>query len=124
MSEEVFDVPEAAEEVFDVPEAAEQVTDDDKLWALLSWLFWPIAIIVLLMEDKKQRPFIKYHAVQSLVLGVIAGILTGVLSFIIVGCFVGFAWLVYVIYLAIKAYQGEWVTVPFLTDFCKNQGWI
>jgi uncharacterized membrane protein len=113
-----------SEEVFDVPEAAEEVTDDDKLWALLSWLFWPIAIIVLLMEDKKQRPFIKYHAVQSLVLGVIAGVLTGVLSFVIVGCFVGFAWLVYVIYLAIKAYQGAWVTIPLLTDFCKNQGWI
>jgi hypothetical protein len=29
-----------------------------------------------------------------------------------------------VIYLAVKAYQGEWVTVPLLTDFCKNQGWI
>jgi uncharacterized membrane protein len=113
-----------AEEMVGAPMGGEEVTDDDKLWALLSWLFWPIAIIVLLLEDKKQRPFIKYHAVQSLVLGILAGILTGVLSFVIVGCFVGLAWLVYVIYLAVKAYQGEWVTVPLLTDFCKNQGWI
>jgi uncharacterized membrane protein len=31
---------------------------------------------------------------------------------------------IYAIVLAVKAYQGEWVTVPFLSDFCKKQGWI
>jgi len=115
---------EEMEEMVGTPMGGEEITDDDKLWALLSWLFWPIAIIVLFLEDKKERPFIKYHAIQSLVLGVIAGLVTGVLSFIIVGCFVGIAWLIYVIYLAVQAYQGKWVTIPVLTDFCKNQGWI
>jgi uncharacterized membrane protein len=95
------------------------VTDDDKLWALLSWLFWPIAIIVLLMEEKKDRPFIRYHAIQSLVLAVI-GIVVGTITF---GC-VAILWFVYIIVLAIKAYQGEWVTIPLVTDFCKNQGWV
>jgi len=103
---------------------AEEITDDDKLWALLSWLFWPIAIVVLLLEDKKQRPFIKYHAVQSIALAVVGWIISGVLSIIGVGCIIGIAWLIYVIYLAIKSYQGEWVAIPILTDFCKNQGWI
>ena len=113
-----------AEEMAGAPMGTEEVTQDDKLWALLSWLFWPIAIIVLLLEDKKERAFIKYHAVQSLVLGVIAGVVSGVLSFIIIGCVVGLAWFVYVIYLAIQSYGGQWVTIPFITDFCKNQGWI
>ena len=102
----------------------EEVTDDDKLWALLSWLFWPIAIIVLLMEDKKQRSFIKYNAVQSLTVAVVGWVISLALSFIGVGCVLGVAWLIYVIYLAIKSYQGEWVTIPWLTDFCKNQGWV
>ncbi|HEC33523.1 MAG TPA: DUF4870 domain-containing protein [Chloroflexi bacterium] len=110
-----------AEEILQAPT---EITDDDKLWALLSWLFWPIAIIVLLLEDKKQRPFIKYNAVQSLALAIVGWIISAILTFVLVGCVVGVAWLVYAIYLAIKAYQGEWVTVPFLTDFCKNQGWI
>ncbi|RLC66539.1 MAG: hypothetical protein DRI48_04455 [Chloroflexi bacterium] len=101
-----------------------EVTDDDKLWALLSWLFWPLAIVVLLLEDKKQRPFIKYHAVQSIVLGVVAGVLSAVLSFVIVGCIISVVWLIYVIYLAVQSYQGQWVEIPFVTDFCKNQGWI
>jgi len=101
-----------------------EVTDDDKLWALLSWLFWPIAVIVLLLEDKKQRPFIKYHAVQALVVGVIGYVISGVLSVIGVGCVLWLAVLIYQIYLAIKSYQGEWVEIPVITDFCKNQGWV
>jgi len=105
------------------PVGGEEITQDDKLWALLSWLFWPIAVIVLLI-DKKERPFIKYHAVQALALGVVGYLISALLSAVVVGCFVGFAVLIYTIYLAIQAYQGEWVTIPFITDFCKNQGWI
>jgi uncharacterized membrane protein len=113
-----------AEEMVGAPMGEGELTDDDKLWALLSWLFWPIAIIVLLMEDKKQRPFIKYHAVQALAVGVVGYVISGVLSVIGVGCVLWLVLLIYQIYLAIKSYQGTWVTVPAITDFCKNQGWI
>jgi uncharacterized membrane protein len=112
------------EEMVGTPLEGEEITDDDKLWALLGWLFWPIAIIVLLLEDKKQRPFIKYHAIQALALGVVGYVISGVLSVIGIGCVLWLAVLIYQIYLAIKSYQGEWVTVPVITDFCKNQGWI
>lgn len=102
-----------------------EVTQDDKLWALISWLIWIVALIALLMEDKKSRPFIRYNAVQSLALAVVGWVLSFALSFIFfVGCVIGIAWLVYVIVLAIQSYQGKWVTIPFLTDFCKKQGWI
>jgi len=101
------------------------VTDDDKLWALLSWILAPLVpIIALLMDDKKQRPFIKYNAMQALVLSVVGYVISTVLSFIIVGCFTGVAVLIWQIVLAVKAYKGEWVTVPVVTDFCKKQGWI
>ena len=112
------------EEMAAAPVGGEEVTDDDKLWALLSWLFWPIAIIVLLIEDKKQRPYIKYHAIQALAVGVVGYVISGVLSVIGVGCVLWLAVLIYQIYLAVKAYQGVWVTIPVVTDFCKNQGWI
>ncbi|MGC9397687.1 MAG: DUF4870 domain-containing protein [Anaerolineae bacterium] len=101
------------------------ITDDDKLWALLSWIFAPlIPIIVLLLEDKKNRPFIKYNAMQALIFSVIGYVLSSVLSFVVVGCFIAVAVLVYQIYLGIQAYNGNWVTVPVVTDFAKNQGWI
>ncbi|MBE9507498.1 MAG: hypothetical protein IMY86_05560 [Chloroflexi bacterium] len=98
----------------------EEVTQDDKLWALLSWIVWPIAIIVLLMEDKKNRPFIKYNAVQGLALGLVAWATT----VIGIGVCLGPLAFIYGIFLGSKSYQGEWVEIPFITDFCKDKGWV
>ena len=47
------------------PSGMDDVTSDDKLWALLAYIFPLIAILALVMEDKKERPFLKYHAVPS-----------------------------------------------------------
>lgn len=100
------------------------ITQDDKLWALLSYIFSPlIPIIVLLMEEKKKRPFIKYHAVMSLVLGIIMFILYAVLGWIFVGLCLGLALYVYMIYIGIKAYGGETMVVPVISDWIKKQGW-
>ncbi len=94
-----------------------EINDTDKLWALLSMIFAPlVGIIALLIEDKKSRPFIKYYAVQSIILGVLSILLSGVCIGVIV-------W-VYGIYIGIKAYGGEYVQIPVITDFCKGQGWI
>jgi uncharacterized membrane protein len=103
------------------------VTSDDKLWALLTYLplvGWIIAIVALLMEDKKARPFIKFHSVQALILAVINGVVAGVLTPVVfIGCITGVAGAVYMLYIGYKAYQGETVTVPFITNFIKSQGW-
>ncbi len=98
-------------------------TSDDKLWAMLSWLpvvGWIIAIIVLLMEDKKNRPFIRYHAVNSLAVIVVIT----VTSFVLVGVCLAVIAFFAQLYWAYQAYQGQLVVVPVLTDFCKKQGWI
>ena len=93
-----------------------EVTSDDKLWAALAYVFSPlIPIIILLMEDKKNRPFLKAHNVQALILGVIA-IIT---SSFCVGILVWF----YMLYVAYQAYQGKIVEVPVITNLCKGQGW-
>jgi uncharacterized membrane protein len=95
------------------------ITQDDKLWALLSWLLWPIAIVMLLMDDKKSRPFIKYNAVLSLAFSVVLY----VLGTITLGCLLAVGG-IYAIVLAIQSFQGQWVTVPVLTDFIKKQNWV
>ena len=106
-----------------------QITDDDKLWGLLSWLPWVgwiLAIIALLVEPQKDRPFVRYHAIQALAVNLVLSVLLFVLSIVTLGiCAFIFplVWLV-LLYPAIKAYQGEWVEIPVVTDFCKNQGWI
>lgn len=90
------------------------VTSDDKLWAALAYVFSPLVpIIILLMADKKDRPFIKAHNAQALVLGII----TAVTSAFCVGILVWF----YQLYCAYKAYQGELVEVPLITNLVKSQ---
>jgi hypothetical protein len=42
------------------------ITSDDKLWAALGYPIPLVPIIVLLMEEKKERPFIKFHAILHL----------------------------------------------------------
>jgi uncharacterized protein len=93
-----------------------EVTSDDKLWAALTYVFSPLVpIIIMLMEDKKNRPFLKAHNVQALILGIIAVIT----SSFCVGILVWF----YMLYLAYQAYQGKLVEVPVITKLCKDQGW-
>lgn len=93
------------------------VTDDDKLWSLLAYIFSPlIGIVVLLLEEKKDRPFLRYNAIQSVMLGVVSFLL----SFLCVGILL----YIYSIVLGIKAYKGEIVEIPVLTKFGKGQGWL
>lgn len=99
-------------------EMLNDVTDDDKLWAALAYVFTPIIpIVLLLLEDKKDRPFIKAHNVQALVSGVVFSILVAVT----VGCG-SIAWFLF-LYWGYKAYQGEYIEIPVITNFVKNQGW-
>jgi uncharacterized membrane protein len=104
-----------------------EVTENDKLWAMLSWLPWVgwiLAIIALLTEPQKDRPFVRYHAIQSLAANVVLTVLSIVLGVtVILSCLAPFLWLA-LIYPAIKSYQGEWLEIPVLTEFCQNQNWI
>jgi uncharacterized membrane protein len=101
-----------------------EVSSDDKLWALLAYVLSPIVpIILLFMEDKKDRPFIKAHNVQALVVGIIEVLLSIFIGWtLFLACIPFFLWLV-MLYWGFQAYQGKYVTIPVVTDFCKNQGW-
>ena len=112
------------------------VNSDDKLWAALSYLpfvGWIIAIIVLLMEDKRSRPFIKYHAVQSLALHVVLWVVLVILScllaavtFFIAGLGGLLPWILWLILLwpAYEAYTGKYFELPVITNFIKQQHWV
>ena len=103
----------------------EEITSDDKLWAALAYVFSPIVpVIILLLEDKKDRSFIKAHNMQALVLGAVLWIVNVALSFVIIGVCTGLLTFALMIYYAYKAYQGEMVEIPVVTDFVKKQGWV
>ena len=60
---------------------------------------------------------------QALILGVINVVIAMVIGWLVVPLCLNLLIAVYLIYLAIKAYQGELVNIPVITDFCKKQGW-
>ncbi len=98
------------------------VTSDDKLWSALAYAVSPLVpIIIFLMEDKKKRPFIRAHNAQALV----AGIAVAVVASIIAPFTCGASYIVWFImlYWAYKAYQGQMINIPVISDFVKNQGW-
>jgi uncharacterized protein len=105
-------------------QSGSEITSDDKLWVLLTYIFTPlIPIIILLMEEKKNRPFIRAHNAQALVLGAISLIIAVFLGWTVILACVPLLIFIYCIYLGIQGYGGKYVTIPMITDFCKNQGW-
>lgn len=107
-------------------QAAPEGTSDDKLWSAIGYPIAIVPIAMLLMEDKKNRGYIRYHAVQSLAANVIYIALTILVSTVTLG-FGGicmpFLWIVF-LYWGYQAYQGQKFEIPMLTDFLKKQGWI
>lgn len=100
------------------------ITSDDKLWAALGYPIFIIALIMLFMEGKKDRPFIRYHAVQALALNVVLWVVIIIASItVILALCDPILWLL-MIWPAILAYQGKYFEVPVLTKFLRNQHWI
>jgi hypothetical protein len=93
-----------------------EITADDRLWAALSWLpispLYPVvAVLVLLMEEKKDRPFVRRNAVLALATGaILIPISIFTLGLGALGYLVFFWW-------AYQAYQGQDVEVPFVSEW-------
>ncbi len=102
------------------PDAGD-ITDNDKLLAALSYPIPIVAIVILLAEEMKSRPFQKFHAVQALAVNVVLWVIVLLLS--VPTCGLSVFLVLVTLYWAYKAYQGEYFDIPMVTDFIVNQGW-
>ena len=102
--------------------SAPESTSDDRLWAALAYVFSPfVPIILLLWEEKKERPFIKAHNMQALVMGIIEIILWFVVGWtVVLSCVPLLVW-VYMLYCGYQAYQGKMVNIPVISGMMKGQ---
>lgn len=103
-----------------------QLESNDKLLAAGSYLLPLIGIIILVTDTMKAKPFMKFHAIQSIALNLVIWVLFFVLSTVTFGLGAICApviWLV-MFWPAYKAYQGELFEIPVVTNFIKNQGWV
>jgi uncharacterized membrane protein len=105
-------------------QSASDITSDDKLWAALGYPIFIIALVMLLMEDKKKRPFIKFHAVQALAINVVVWIVAVILGVtVILAICAPVLWLL-LIWPAILAYQGKYFDIPVIGKFIRGQHWV
>src|SRR5512144_3177931 len=108
---------------------ATDANDNERLMALLAYVLSPVmSIVILLVESMKSRPYQRFHAIQSLGLGIAIWLVVIILS--VVTCGFGglcapLAWILF-IYYGIVAYQGTgtYFDVPWLTQFMRQQKWL
>lgn len=84
------------------------------------------AIIFLVLEPYNKNPFIRFHAFQSLGLGILAFAVHMILMVIpVIGWilvpFVGLAFLAVWIYTVLQAYKGVWFKLPVIGPFAEAQ---
>jgi uncharacterized membrane protein len=110
----------------EAPSPEGEINDNDKLMAALSYPVPIVAIVILLSETNKQRPFQKFHAVQALAFWVVLTVIGIVVSIITLGigaiCF-PILWLVS-LWPAYESYQAKYLELPVITDFIRKQGWV
>ncbi len=90
--------------------------ENDKILAAVSYIIAPIMSIIILVTDMKNKPFLKYHAYQSLGFGVALIILYTILGITVVGLCVAPVLLVAQFYFAYQAYSKGIFAIPLLTD--------
>ena len=94
--------------------------DNDKIIAALAYIFCPLLGIVVLVTDMKNKPFLKYHAYQSIVVGVALVALYIVLGITLVGLCASPLLIIGQFYFAYQAYAKGIFTIPLVTDLTKS----
>lgn len=98
---------------------------DENVAALLAIFFAPISSIVFFFIEKESK-FVKFHALQSGILGVALFVIYTVLGFIpVIGWIILFLLpipvLVLYVFMLVKAYKGEWFILPIIGKISMEQ---
>lgn len=119
--------------------------EDDRMLSGLAYPLWPFICPIIFMGDKKNEPFVHFHAIQALALGVISlaaaiaiSIITFLLLWLLPSSFVTFSgfvgltvflvltfaflfWFSVIIYIAWQASSGKFLHLPFLGKWAEEK---
>lgn len=93
---------------------------DPKLAGLLCYI-WIVGLVFLITSKDK---FVRFHALQSLFLGIAFAVISGVIMFIPIVNF--FSWILWPLYMVltvlmmVKAYAGEKYKLPIIGDMAEK----
>ena len=105
----------------------------DNIAGMLCYLFWPVAIVFLLIEPFNKNKFVRFHCFQCLFL--MAGWIGAWIAITIIAMVPYIGWIIYLlgalvvglggfvlwILLLVKAYQNQMWKIPFIGDFAEKQ---
>jgi len=94
-----------------------------KLIALLGWIFAPLGLIAIFLDDYKNDMFVRSHVIQAAAVMIALWIIGAVVTAVTFGIAGLFWWIVPIgvqIYFAIQAYNGKSVEVPVIYGFVKS----
>jgi uncharacterized membrane protein len=96
------------------------IGDDEKMWGALSQLIPIIGLaVVFVLDEQKNKPYVRYHAVTSVMVTILGTIIT------VVSCGLGGTlWALGTLFLAWKAYEGEVIEVPWVSQFLLDKGYL
>lgn len=129
----------------EISQNKKNIADDEKLWAGLSYLFWPLAIILVYFTDKKKSHYLRHHGFQAIFFGLavfatfavyiflvrilllslgnkIASIAFAAISAITSISFLLFVLLIFILVIlyTYRAMQGSYFKIPFIYNFSKK----
>jgi len=98
---------------------------EQNIAGLLCYSFWFITGIIFLVLEKENR-FVRFHAMQSILLFVAMFIVSIILTIIpIIGWLISLLFfpltLVLWVFMMFKAYKGEWFKFPVIGDIAEQQ---
>lgn len=86
-----------------------------KLIALLGWIFAPLGVIAIFLDDYKGDMWVRSHVIQAAALWLVGA----VLSAVSLGIGSLIVWIICIV-MAIKAYGGASVELPVIYGLVKN----
>ena len=113
-------------------------SSNDRVLGALCYLFVPLgSLIVLISNEYKDRPFLRFHAIQAVgffgaitAYALVMFIAFFVITVVTLGLGVCCAWVLFILpivlslYYAYLAAQDMYFEIPWLTDFMVEQGWL
>jgi hypothetical protein len=91
-----------------------------KLIALLGWIFAPLGIIAIFLDDYKADLFVRKNVIQAAAVWLIGYVIASVLIFVGIGFFIyPITFIIQIIY-GIQAFNGSNVEVPMVYGLVKS----
>jgi uncharacterized membrane protein len=95
-----------------------------KLIALLGWIFAPLGVIAIFLDEFKGDRFVRSHVIQAAALMLSVWVINAVLGATVILALLvlplGLVLFIYQIYMAIQAFNGKSVEVPVIYGFVKQ----